>query len=440
NSHANDTTSYISCRVPMFMGDKLTFEYYYDTEQNYDWFDFFVNGNSYMHVSGSGGWHEYSFTAYTEGIFTFTWQYEKDVSNHVGNDCIMIDNVRRIIDQEQTYGVDDSLNISGGSLHFTTSSSPTFWGDYWYDDSIVTASNYGSPSTTATIQTSITMYEGDALDFEYYVSSEENYDWFTFTVNGQTEMRLSGNLGWNRYYYTAPETGYYTFVWSYSKDNSVNKYMDTVKLDNIQHYKFTPSLDTALNSDATDVWMHFTSTGTYPFRVNRENVYGLYAESSNQGVNSSTSSMTSSVSLSAGDELSFYYTVNSETNYDWFEFYVNGTRTIRQSGEIGAQYYTYSVPTSGVYTFEWRYTKDSSQSVGSDTVTVTEVRIRGTGILWGDADNNGLVNANDALMVLRYSLNLITTMPNMAAADYDRNGTINTNDALMILRKAMNLI
>lgn len=445
NSGVNDSESYVTCRVPMYTGDQLEFEYTYDTEANYDFFQFLVNGAVTLQRSGhteGDAWYSYTFTAYTSGIFTFTWRYVKDVSSHYGGDCVMVDNVRYISSMEQVYTLDYSLNVAGGDLHFTTSASPSFSGDYWYDDTIATAYNFRSPNTTATIQTTVTMFEGDELRFEYYVNSEENYDMFYFSVNGETEIAASGNRGWSYYSYTAEHTGSYTFVWEYSKDGTVDKYMDTVKLDNVEHYKLTPSLDTALNSENTDVLLHFVSSGTYPFIVNRDNPYGLYAHSSNDGVDSSYSSMTSSVSLNAGDVISFYYNVSSEENYDWFDFKVDGNTVIHQSGEPGILFYSYTVTSSGVHNLEWRYTKDSSRSVGNDMVTVHEVTVHSSGssVLLGDVDGNGTVNAQDALLLMRYSLSLISTVPVMAAADVDGNGAVNAQDALLIMRYSIGLI
>lgn len=58
----------------------------------------------------------------------------------------------------------------------------------------------------------------------------------------------------------------------------------------------------------------------------------------------------------------------------------------------------------------------------------------------GDADSNGVINANDALLVLRYALGIIPdTELDLRAADYDENGTVNANDALAILRRALGL-
>lgn len=59
----------------------------------------------------------------------------------------------------------------------------------------------------------------------------------------------------------------------------------------------------------------------------------------------------------------------------------------------------------------------------------------------GDTDGNGAVNANDALMALRYALHIITLDEDaLWRADVDGNGITNANDALMILRYALHII
>jgi len=55
----------------------------------------------------------------------------------------------------------------------------------------------------------------------------------------------------------------------------------------------------------------------------------------------------------------------------------------------------------------------------------------------GDVNNDGFVNANDALMVLRAALGLAPAMG--PEADVDGDGFVNANDALLILRAALGL-
>lgn len=61
--------------------------------------------------------------------------------------------------------------------------------------------------------------------------------------------------------------------------------------------------------------------------------------------------------------------------------------------------------------------------------------------LRGDADSNGAVNYQDALLVLRHSIGL-ETLENKTVmrCDVDGNGVLNYQDALMILRYSIGLI
>lgn len=65
-------------------------------------------------------------------------------------------------------------------------------------------------------------------------------------------------------------------------------------------------------------------------------------------------------------DLSFFYKVSSEANYDYLEFWVNGTRLDRWAGEVPWTEYVHTL-VPGSYDIEWTYRKDGSVSNGSDT-------------------------------------------------------------------------
>lgn len=58
----------------------------------------------------------------------------------------------------------------------------------------------------------------------------------------------------------------------------------------------------------------------------------------------------------------------------------------------------------------------------------------------GDVNDDGLVNAIDALLILQYNAGLITTLPNAASADVNLNGVINAVDAALILQFSAHLL
>ncbi|PYL01213.1 MAG: hypothetical protein DME19_02440 [Verrucomicrobia bacterium] len=69
---------------------------------------------------------------------------------------------------------------------------------------------------------------------------------------------------------------------------------------------------------------------------------------------------------------SFDYRVSSEAGWDALEFYLNGARLGRWSGETGWSTFQFRV-LQGVNTLEWRYTKDANFSAGFDGAFIDNV-------------------------------------------------------------------
>ncbi len=77
-----------------------------------------------------------------------------------------------------------------------------------------------------------------------------------------------------------------------------------------------------------------------------------------------------------GGELSFWYRVSSEANYDFLEFYLDGERLARWSGNIGWTRYATVVP-AGAHALRWRYVKDEVVSAGQDCAWLDDVVLPG---------------------------------------------------------------
>ena len=88
-----------------------------------------------------------------------------------------------------------------------------------------------------------------------------------------------------------------------------------------------------------------------------------------------------------------------------------------------------------------------TSSSESDAATIrifakTEVEVGGDiTFLLGDVNEDGKVDASDALMIMRYTLNIITlTDKQMLAADMNSSGTVDASDALIIMRMTLGII
>lgn len=206
--------------------------------------------------------------------------------------------------------------------------------------------------------------------------------------------------------------------------------------------EYMPNLNEAANVDggtltfdpgASYAWdSGFSSDGTR-----------VCAISGNTGVQDSTSSMTLTVDMQEGDILNFEWMVSSETNYDKLTFYVNGTPNGSAiSGTTNWAERTYTANSAGSYTFKWTYSKDYSVNSGDDCGYVDNVEIvrvgSGSDSPIGDVDGDLVVSSADALLILRYALELITfTDEQIALADVNGNGSVDMDDALLALRIAI---
>ena len=133
--------------------------------------------------------------------------------------------------------LDDALNVLGGSLSFANDPDYPWTAVVLGSRGVAESTNQGVASSSAVITSVVEMEAGDALRFDWKVSSETNYDKLIFAVNGTAQSNISGKIDWATYSYTAETAGTYTFTWTYSKDNSVNTNDDTAWVDNVELVK-----------------------------------------------------------------------------------------------------------------------------------------------------------------------------------------------------------
>jgi hypothetical protein len=68
------------------------FDYRVSSELNFDFLEFFIDGNLIQEWSGEAGWTTFTFPV-TSGTHTLEWRYAKDPGNRAGLDAAFIDDV-----------------------------------------------------------------------------------------------------------------------------------------------------------------------------------------------------------------------------------------------------------------------------------------------------------------------------------------------------------
>jgi hypothetical protein len=187
------------------------------------------------------------------------------------------------------------------------------------------------------------------------------------------------------------------------------------------------SLDNALNVAGGSI--HFTSTGTYSWIVKDEGGR-TFAKSSNAGVPSSSSMLTSVVNVGRPSVLSFDFQARGEgPTYDRCMFSIDGAVQFVY-GARDNDWETYSAEISeGSHTLTWVYIKDDSFNPDGDYFAVDNVAIKANSAsIPGDADGDGDVNISDVTALIDYLLTGNTSDIDLDGADVNQDGKVNISD------------
>ena len=225
--------------------------------------------------------------------------------------------------------------------------------------------------------------DADEISLKYFIRGvddtyfAENYSVYVGPANPSNTgqfTRLFGETiataGWNEKVVDLSAYAGQTITIAFRHHGCTDQY--TLALDNMSIVSTTgdeppvtptppvPSeLDEALNIEGGT--LTFANDEVYPWEV-RDN----YAASGNAGVESSTSTVTTTVELAEGEALFFDWSTSSEANYDKLIFSVDGTAVRNISGEVDWTQFYYVAPAAGTYTFTWSYTKDGSVDRNND--------------------------------------------------------------------------
>jgi len=127
--------------------------------------------------------------------------------------------------------VEDFESQSLDSFSWTTNDNYTFSTHAHEGQYSLKSADIGDSGSTS-ISVEYTSSQASELSFWMHVSTETNYDWVDFKINGQQQLHLSGDTGWEEYTFEVP-AGDNVFEWSYSKDWMVSSNDDCFYLDYI---------------------------------------------------------------------------------------------------------------------------------------------------------------------------------------------------------------
>ena len=443
NQGVHNSQSEFSLTLDMNAGDELRFDWKVSSETGYDKLQFYVNGTSLSNLSGTKAWEQYPYTAQQSGTYTFIWRYSKDSTSSSGSDTAWVDNVELI---EYVPSFNEAANVEGGTLDFNNAV-----GNYpWVVDTSeagrisVRSSNQGVNNSESKFSVTLDLNRGDELKFDWRVSSEESYDELQLLVNNivTSDRSISGARDWAQHSYLALADGTYTFTWCYKKDASGNYYDDTAWVDNIELVRDSvqlPDFNEAVNIEGGTLDFD-NNVSTYPWMIDDDENGRVCVSSSNHTISNSESSFSITLNLSRGDVLRFDWKVDSEADNDKLHFLVNAAEQAAISGQQTWANYSYTAPQDGSYTFTWSYIKNASVNVSNDTAWVDNVELVEYVPPVPDINGDGSVDVNDALLVMRHAMAIITLSDaQLAIADLDGDGVVTVLDALLLVRMSLGI-
>ena len=148
----------------------------------------------------------------------------------------------------------------------------------------------------------------------------------------------------------------------------------------------------------------WTNDATAPWRVVTEDPYeGQYCVRSGNIGNNSTTTLILTHQAGSNDSISFYYKVSSEATYDKLSFYIDNQVKNNWSGTVGWTKAAYPV-TAGNHNYKWTYSKDQSQTGGSDCAWIDFVTLPADRIMAGTAGYDVTICDGDDAQIVGYAI------------------------------------
>jgi V8-like Glu-specific endopeptidase len=356
---SHNQNSFLQAVINCSGNKNVKFYWQVSSESGYDYLKFYIDDILQDEISGTVNWQQKTYSV-TSGTHTLKWIYEKDGSVSSGSDRGWVDKLE-IIDIGGTPGsLAEAVDYE--TLTFTTTGSGAWTLDdttYYYDND-----SAKSPTIThnqsASFETNISGFT--SVKFYWKVSSEANYDYLKFYIDGGLEDQISGSVDWQQKTYIVT-SGSHTLKWTYEKDNSVSSGSDRGWVDKLELGSSGPIDPIAEAVDSPS--LTFSLSGNQNWYVTTSDyVYGSSSVTVPDALNHSQQAIMET-SISGYTSVKFYWKVSSEANYDYLKFYIDGVLQDQISGSVSWNQKTYSV-TAGTHTLKWIYSKDGSVSSGSD--------------------------------------------------------------------------
>jgi vibriolysin len=216
----NSQSTTIQTSITVASTQAVKFYWKVSSESGYDYLKFYIDGVEKTKISGTVNWTQVSYNV-AAGTHTLKWSYIKDAYVVSGSDCGWVDKLEitappadPIAEAVDYLGL--SFVLSGNANWFSQTTTTYYGGDAAQSGDI-------GNNQTSTMETTIS--GKTSVKFYWRVSSETNYDYLRFYIDGVEQAKISGSTSWAQKTYTVT-SGSHTLKWSFTKDAYVSSGSD----------------------------------------------------------------------------------------------------------------------------------------------------------------------------------------------------------------------
>jgi subtilisin-like proprotein convertase family protein len=206
----------------------FTFAWKVSSEEGYDFLSVSLDGKEQSSISGDVDWTETDIIS-PEGDHTVSWTYEKDFLDTIGSDKGWVDHLR-FIRGDFSRTLEEALDNPG--LVWTSGGDDQWSGQVNVSLDDEDSAQTGNINNNETSILQIELEGPGTFSFYYRVSSEKDYDFLRFTLDGAEQFALSGDVSWTQRIVSIP-LGPHTLSWRYEKDDSELDGADSAWIDQV---------------------------------------------------------------------------------------------------------------------------------------------------------------------------------------------------------------
>jgi len=224
----SNASTTIETNITVGSTQSVKFYWKVSSEAGYDFLRFYIDGVEKTAIAGEVNWTQVAYNI-TAGTHTLKWSYIKDAYVVSGSDCGWVDKLElgAPVSDPIAEAVDYpglTFTHSGNAPWFSQTTTTYYGGDAAQSGDIAN-------SQTSTVQTTIS--GKTSVKFYWRVSSETNYDYLRFYIDGVLQSQISGSTSWAQKTYTV-SSGSHTLTWTYYKDYSVSSGSDCGWVDKLE--------------------------------------------------------------------------------------------------------------------------------------------------------------------------------------------------------------